>query len=336
MDSTNKKKTRGTKRLITSSNKQLDKTIAVAFDEFIKEKEYQNKSKSTIRNYKQSYNFFVEYHNLGEDYPVKKITKEMVYQFIGSKKKEDVREASINHYLRDLRVFLYWCMEDSRKYIEPFKLQQIVSQEAYPKVINDEAIAALLEKPRGRADKDFVEWRSYAIVAWIAGTGNRAETVSEVRIGDLDFNKNEIILKHTKNNKAQSVPFSDATKTVIKEYILLYRNDAKAEDYLFCNYGNEKLTYNAMRLAHERYCKSREVENKSLHSLRHTFARNYVITGGGMAQLQRILGHANIATTKHYVDLFADDLKTDYEEHSLLDRVKKPTSRRRKIKSSEE
>lgn len=335
MSSEEKKSPRRIKHKIKSSKQVLDVTIEEAFDAFVREKEDSNKSAKTIRNYKQSYKFFVSYHNLANDYPVKEITKEMVYQYANSKKKEDVRGASINHYIRDIRVFLYWCMEEPREYLAPFKIQEITAQEVFPKVINDDSIDALLIKPRGRADKDFVEWRSYAIVSWIAGTGNRAETVSEVRIGDLDFNKNEIILKHTKNNKAQSVPFSNATKTVIREYIHLYRKDALDSDYLFPNYGDEKLTYNAMRLAHERYCKSRGVENKSLHALRHTFAKNYIATGGGMAQLQRILGHASIATTKRYVDLFSEDLKTGYEEHSLLDRVKKPSSRTRKIKSTE-
>ena len=39
------------------------------------------------------------------------------------------------------------------------------------------------------------------------------------------------------------------------------------------------------------------------HALRHTFATNYIRAGGGVRQLQVILGHQRIETTMVYVHL---------------------------------
>lgn len=41
----------------------------------------------------------------------------------------------------------------------------------------------------------------------------------------------------------------------------------------------------------------------SPHTMRHTFGRQYISSGGDLFSLQRIMGHADISTTKKYVEL---------------------------------
>ena len=327
-------KAKRVKRTIKSSNAEIEITLNEAFEEFIREKENENKAPSTIKNYIQSFNYFYDYNGFDENSLVKEVERDSVYRWIGSKKAENISQASINHYLRDVRTFLYWCMDEPREYLPMFKLKEGGDQEQKPKMRDAEDIEKLLIKPIGRRDADFVEWRSYAICCWILGTGNRASTVLEVRLGDLDYNKKEITLAHTKNKKAQGIPFSDSLKQVMKEYTRLYRSEASEEDYLFSNIGNQKLTYNALRLAHTRYCELRGVDNTSLHALRHTFAYNYMKTGGDVMRLQKILGHQNIAITRRYVNLMIEDLKFDYEDHSMLDIMKKKAKRTKTIKAA--
>lgn len=45
------------------------------------------------------------------------------------------------------------------------------------------------------------------------------------------------------------------------------------------------------------------------HTLRHVFATSYLVRGGQLAMLQRILGHQNPATTMIYTHLVIDDLR---------------------------
>lgn len=49
----------------------------------------------------------------------------------------------------------------------------------------------------------------------------------------------------------------------------------------------------------------------------------FLMAGGGIFQLQRILGHADISTTRHYVQLYSSDLKKDYDELCPLDNLLK-------------
>lgn len=329
----NAKKQRG-KYVIKSSNVVIEKTFNEAFEDFIEEKVAQNRAESTIRNYKQSIEYFKEFNDFDDTTLIKDVDKEMVYSFIGYKKAENISPASINHYLRDIRTFLYWCMEEPREYLKYYRIKEGSAQEEKPKMLSEEDLAKLLNKPSGRSTSDFTEWRCYAIVSWILATGNRTGTVRGVRIGDVDFKKKEITLAHTKNKKAQGIPLSDSLRQVLVEYTRLYRANADSTDYLFPTVRNEALTYNALRLAHTRYCKDREVNDTALHHLRHTFAYNYIKSGGDVVRLQKILGHNNISITRRYVNLMIEDIKEDYEDHSMLDMMKKKAKRTKLITSS--
>ena len=52
------------------------------------------------------------------------------------------------------------------------------------------------------------------------------------------------------------------------------------------------------------------------HTLRHTFATQYLRGGGGIFQLQKLMGHASLRSTMIYVHLAARDLDADHLIHS--------------------
>lgn len=55
-------------------------------------------------------------------------------------------------------------------------------------------------------------------------------------------------------------------------------------------------------------------EGQKTHVLRHTFASHFMMNGGNILVLQRILGHANIPETMRYAHFTPDHL----EEAALL------------------
>ena len=59
----------------------------------------------------------------------------------------------------------------------------------------------------------------------------------------------------------------------------------------------------------------------SFHTLRHTFAVNYLRAGGNVFYLQRILGHSTLEMTNRYVrSLGISDLQAVHDRLSLLTR----------------
>jgi site-specific recombinase XerD len=104
-------------------------SLGEAFTGFILEKRGRNISEATLRNYEQSYEFFMEFHNLEESDSLGEIDSSMFYEWAESLKEKGVRPSSINHYLRDCRTFFYWCMNEERQYMKPFKIHEVKKQE---------------------------------------------------------------------------------------------------------------------------------------------------------------------------------------------------------------
>lgn len=312
------------KRAVTN-----EPSINECFREFIQEKEAMGRSSATVKNYVKSFEHFTKYLGINTaETEMSFFSSSNIFAYINHLKKEDLSPNAINHYLRDVRTFFNWA--SGKDLMEPIAIKEVKAQEEGVKFFEDDDIEKLLEKPN--RNDNYPTWRTWAIVNFILATGARAQTVCSVKMSDVDFKAKEIKFRHTKNKKALTVPLSKALETPLKEFIRTWRADASREDYLFANISNEPLTPDALRIAYRKYCESREVEQTNIHGLRHSFARAWIKNGGGVYQLQNILGHSDLSMTRKYVKLFGEDLKQDYEEFSALDTVKKGKSRAHAIK----
>lgn len=308
-------------------------TFREAFELFVQEKEALGCSPATIRAYRaQVCDTAGKYLFPEEDSRLEELTQGDIFRYINHLKNREISAHSIQTYVRSLRAFIYWCMEEPRKYIQPaFRIKLPKAQEEQIKFFSDDDLEKLLQKPKRNAS--FVEWRTWTTVNWILATGNRLSTVIDVKIGDIDFKRKEIMLHHTKNKKAQIIPLSATLELVLKEYIRMWRKDAPDDAYLFPNVGDTQLGKRGMGSAFELYCKDRGCAKTSIHSLRHSFARMWVKSNGNLFQLQKILGHSTLAQTQRYSRLFGEDLKDDFNLHSPLDNLSRNKKRTQQIKN---
>lgn len=323
----------GVKRTIKKSVESDNILLYHAFEEFMEEKEAIGCSKPTLDNYQLSFELFMRFNEFDDTTTTAEINQGLFFKWMNTLKLEGKSVSTINHYLRDCRTFFNWCMATDREYIKPsFKIEMLKGAEEPMKLFYEDDIIKLIKKPNNK--DGFTTWRMWAVCNWIMGTGNRAATVCEVRIGDIDFKNKEIYLRHTKNRKFLQIPLSSALATVIKEYIRIWRSDSGKDDYLFPNVGDKPLTTNALKHAFAKYCNDREVERTNIHGLRHSFATQWIASGGSQFQLQEILGHSTLEMTRRYVKMDKQSIKSGYDEHSPLDRLKEGQSRTQRIKRS--
>lgn len=113
-------------------------------------------------------------------------------------------------------------------------------------------------------------------------TGGRWSEISNLKAEHII--NNVVTFMKTKNGKRRSVPISDELVTVIKN---------KSNGQLF------KPNYNAVRTT-LRKLKPDLPKGQAAHVLRHTFATHFMMNGGNIITLQRVLGHANIQQTMTY------------------------------------
>ena len=65
-------------------------------------------------------------------------------------------------------------------------------------------------------------------------------------------------------------------------------------------------------------------KNITPHGLRNNFSRRFLMNGGSIFVLSKILGHSSVAVTeKAYLDLKEEDLRKKYREYSPLGNIKK-------------
>lgn len=60
-------------------------------------------------------------------------------------------------------------------------------------------------------------------------------------------------------------------------------------------------------------------EKVSSHTWRHTFAKNYLLNGGDVFSLQKIMGHADLETTRGYLSLNNEEIKLQHARYNPLD-----------------
>ena len=68
------------------------------------------------------------------------------------------------------------------------------------------------------------------------------------------------------------------------------------------------------------YNKNRGVETTGIHRYRHTFAKQWILNGGNVVTLSRLLGHSSLSITQNYINLLVSDLAKEVENIDLLDK----------------
>ena len=241
----------------------------------------------------------------------------------------ELRPQTINHYIRDWRTFLNWCYTNG-KLEETIKLKEMKAQEDLPKMYTDEEIAALLTKPR--EGDSYTMWRNWAIISLVFATGLRASSVCALTIDCLDFDKGYLTIPQQKNKKAGMLPITAALEHTLQDYLKKWMKEEPPQAFLFQNIKGEQLTTGSLHTSIQKYCDKYGIKGHGIHSIRHNFAREMILNGGGEYRLQAYLQHSNIQMSQHYVKLFSGDLKKDAESYNPLDNIKKKSSRTSKFK----
>ena len=123
-----------------------------------------------------------------------------------------------------------------------------------------------------------------------ASTGARWGESESLRVSQL---KNDMIqFAGTKSGKVRSVPISKK----LSAELLAHHDSKETGDRFFAS------AYSAFREAIDRM--ALELPKGQLtHVLRHTFASHFVMRGGNIVALQKILGHASLTMTMRYAHL---------------------------------
>lgn len=167
--------------------------------------------------------------------------------------------------------------------VKPRKPQRVL-----PDILSKEEVKRILDVTSNAKHK--------AMLTTIYALGLRSGELINLKIADLDGDRNIITLKMAKGKKDRQLPFPESLKTILRKYYKAY----KPKTYLFVG---QKGTYSAasLRAVFKRSCvKAKIKKNVTLHSLRHAYATHLLESGTDLRIIQKLLGHNSIKTTMLY------------------------------------
>lgn len=273
-----------------------------------------NLRQGTINHYRQSYTQFYKFFD--KEMSLSDFNEKMYKDYVLHLRETLKNDVSINSYLRDLITTMHFLMKEG--YVEHFQMKAIKVDKTNVETYTDEELKLLLAKPDLRTCS-FTEYKCWVMTNFLFSTGVRQRSLINIKVKDVDFDNQVIYVNVTKNRKSLIVPINRTMAKIFSEY-LKYRQYKSKEDYLFCNIFGEKLTKSTSYHILYEYNKKRGVETTGIHRYRHTFAKQWILNGGNVVSLSKILGHSSLQITQNYINLLVSDVGKEVEEINLIEK----------------
>lgn len=273
-----------------------------------------NLRQETINHYRQSYVQFFKFFE--PDTPLEEIDEDAYKRYVLHLRSTLNNDVSINSYLRDFITTLHYLMNEG--YIGNYKMQAIKVDKSHIETYNEQELQLLLKKPNIKKCS-FIEYQAWVMTNFLFSTAVRQRSLMFIKVKDIDFDNNVVYVNVTKNRKPLIVPLNQTMVNILREY-LKYRNNKSDDDYLFCNvFGQQLVKSTCYHMLYE-YNKRRGVETTGIHRYRHTFAKQWILSGGNVVSLSQLLGHSSIEITQNYIHLLVSDVAKQVDEINVLDK----------------
>lgn len=258
-------------------------------------------SKRTISNYLSCLNRFKNY------YKGKEIEKFNEDDILGYLKTNFIdigcSAATINVNRAAIK---YYYLVNYNKEFSSVLLPQTKVPSKFPKLISKEEFIKMFNSEFNLKHKIWI------ILAY--GSGLRVSEVAALRVSDI-ISKEHKIRVIGKGNKERYVPLPDLTLKLLRIY-WIQEKDKITNDFLFPG-ALEKtkeshISSNTIKEAFQKIKQNNNLDNSiTFHTLRHSFATEFIRNGGDIWELKNILGHSSINTTSLYLHM-AEDFKNVY------------------------
>lgn len=167
--------------------------------------------------------------------------------------------------------------------------------------------------------------RDEAVLLFMLDTGCRVSEVCALRMCDVDLGGRRASVVG-KGNKRRDVFYSPLTGRALYAYL---RGEERTPDspLFVANRGHragDALTRSGLQQLYERLGTAAGLVGVrcSCHTMRHTFAIEFLRSGGNVYTLMTMLGHTDIKMTQRYVSLASADVEAQHRRFSPVERLK--------------
>jgi len=284
-------------------------TLEKAVKDYLENRRINKYRQSTLKRNKHTLNSFV--NTIGKKKVVEGLGLEDVENFkesIEYSKKESKKKsmvlrepAGINIELRTVKTFLRWL--NAREKIAKIPVVEFLPEgKQKPAYLSNSEFSKLMKALEKVSFKRPDDQSYFKKAFWFyRETGLR---VSEPFLGKLDKQTLTIPPASIKSNREHDKFIKPELMETLEEMQSRYRNYRGNKTYFIQRHS--KVFLKACRLAN--------IEGKTQHSLRHTYATRLYFLTGDIYRVQKELGHAGIGSTMKYTNFTFTPLKTDFPD----------------------
>lgn len=153
-----------------------------------------------------------------------------------------------------------------------------------------------------------IAMRDKTLISLALATALRVSAIVNINIEDIDMDNN-IINVIEKRQKVRTISFGEQTKKMLQDWIKV-RNEEYADvnsTALFLSMKKNRLSVDAAGDMLTKYCNEAEIKRITPHKLRATASCMMAKNNIPVKAIAKQLGHAQIATTMRYIDVFNED-----------------------------
>lgn len=289
---------------------------------FLITKKSENVTARTIEIYDEILTRFFDYLIKQNIYDVSEVNACNIREFLILLQEQGLKGVSRHRFYRGLKTFfLFLHREDyiSSNPIIAVKPPKIEHKEM--RTFTAQEISKLLNS----FDRDtFTGFRNYCMFCLFFSTGIRKQEALDLKLTDINITNDLIRIANGKGQKERYIPIGRTVKRTLVQYLNKREEFLQNEScaWLFVTHkDNRKLTPSAINGIFHRLKVELKLtgEKISSHTWRHTMAKNYLLNGGDVFSLQKILGHSDISTTRGYLNLNEKEVKIQHAKYNPLD-----------------
>jgi integrase len=176
------------------------------------------------------------------------------------------------------------------------------SRERY---LSEEELGRLMEAldermyRKGTKDLNQTNLRMRLIVLIAVSTGMRSAEIHRLRWSDVMYSEGLLAVRaKLKKGKERFVPMTSELAEEIRRYPAVI-----GQDRIFPPKGGPTSKRQRLEGSFEDLLERANIHDFWFHDLRHTFASWYMMNGGDLYELAKLMGHANIKMTERYARL---------------------------------
>jgi len=280
-----------------------------------------NYSSHTVSAYEGDLNQFYEFlkrHFSGMPFKVANIDQVTIRLFLGDLLENGRSKSSVARKLVAVRSFLKYLVKlNVIKHNAGLNVVSPRLPKKLPYFLDEASVERMMAIP----DCSVMEGlRDRAILELLYSTGIRLAELIQLNLDQVDF-MNDTIKIFGKGRKHRIVPIGRKAREAIKQYlkerdkklyVIIKEEDRKA---LFLSArGKRMYPKGIFRIVNKYISAVSEIEKKSPHVLRHTFATHLLNRGADLRAVKELLGHESLSTTQLYTHVTVNRLKRIYNQ----------------------